>query len=323
MMKTLELPNTTLTVSQLCLGTNQFGTRVSQERAAEICDAFAAAGGNFFDSAHSYGDWDPVAPKSASERTLGQWLQGQDRNNFVVATKGCEFDFRSGDFAPRVTPEELEKDLLGSLDNLQVDQIDLYWLHRDDPSVPVAVLLDALIDHQRAGRIRYFGCSNWSVERIKEAQRYAQTINHSGFIACQPLWGLAEPNRQVTQQYGLGSYYEDGYRALHEAGMTMIPYSGQSRGVFTKLAETGVEALETDVAAIYLNDANLRRLSVVEALAEQHGVSVNEVVLSYLLSQPNTTVPIVGARNAEQLRDSLRAAELELDARDLARLRDA
>lgn len=321
-MKTIELPGTTLAPSQLCLGTNHFGTAVDEGRAGEICDAFAAAGGNFFDTARSYGDWDPTAPRSASERTLGRWLQGQDRADFILATKGCEVDFASGNFALRVTPAELERDLLDSLDSLQVDYVDLYWLHRDDPGVPVAELLDALIAHQHAGRIRYFGCSNWSVERIEEAQRYAQAIGHTGFVACQPMWGLAEPNRQNMQKHGLSVYYEDGYRGLHEAGMTMIPYSGQSRGVFTKLAEKGPEALAEDVTEIYLNAANLRRLAAVQSVARARGVSVNEVVLAYLLCQPNLTVPIIGASSAAQLRDSVRAVELALTPQDLATLRD-
>lgn len=327
MMNSVELPNATLTVSQLCLGTNQFGTTLNDEQAAAICDTFTGLGGNFFDTAHSYGDWIADAPASASERTLGRWLQRQKRSDYVIATKGCEFDYRKGDFALRVTPDLLQQDLLGSLDCLQTEYIDLYWLHRDDPAAPVAVILDALIAHQKAGRIRYFGCSNWSVERIQAAQQYAQTIGHSGFIACQPMWGLAEPDRKAMQQYAPGGYYEDGYRVLHEAGMTMIPYSAQSRGFFSKLdkmgAGAGAEVLAPDVAALYLSEANRRKLTLIQELAARHKVSVNEIVLAYLLCQPRTTIPIVGASSAAQLRDSVLACDLKLDAQELEALRKA
>lgn len=321
-LTTIEIPATTLSVSPVCLGTNQFGTSLGQAQADELCDAFATMGGNFFDTAHSYGDWDPQAPKSASEQTLGRWLKRQNRSEYVIATKGGEADFRSGNFAPRVTPGELEKDLLASLEFLQVDYIDLFWLHRDDPAVPVNEVIDALVEHQQAGRIRYFGCSNWTVERIAEAQDYARSINHNGFIACQPMWGLGEPNRDVMQQYGLGVYYEDGFRPLHEAGVTMIPYSGQSRGVFTKIGQDGAGSLAPDVAAIYVNDANKRRHAVAQEVAKKHRVSVNEVVLAYLLCQPNLTIPIIGARTPDQLRESLRAVEVKLDEGDLADLRE-
>jgi len=322
-MKRRILGQTDLEVSELCLGTNQFGTGVAPEVAEAILDAFASRGGNFVDTAHSYGDWAPAAPRSASERVLGRWLARQDRSELVVATKGCEFDYRAGDFALRVTPEHLDRDLRESLECLGLDRIDLYWLHRDDPTQPVEAILDALIAQQQAGRIRHFGCSNWSVERIEAAQRHARRIGHPGFSACQPMWGLAVPDRAAMQRFSPGGYYEDGYRALHERGMPMIPYSAQSRGFFTKLAEHGGEGLGDDVAALYLSDTNRRKLPVIQRVAARHGASINDVVLAYLLSQPLPTIPIIGASRPEQVEQSVRACSLQLDARELEELRAA
>ena len=321
MMKTLQLPGTDLTVSPLCLGTNQFGTGLDDGAAAQILDTFIDLGGRFVDTARSYGDWMPDAPQGASERALGRLLQQRDRASLVVATKGCEFDYRAGDFAPRVNPDILRADLAASLDALQTDYIDLYWLHRDDASQPVEGLIDALIEQQQAGRIRAFGCSNWSVERIEAAQAYARSVGHSGFAACQPMWGLAEPDREAMQMYGAGGYYEDGYQRLHSSGLTMIPFSGQSRGFFTKLAEQGEASLPDDLRALYLNDANRRRLPVVERIAEERGVSINQVVLAYLLSQPALTIPIIGASRPEQLHDSVQACTVRLSADELSALR--
>lgn len=322
-MKITQLPGTDLSVSPLCLGTNQFGTALDDAAAGAILDKFAELGGNFIDTARAYGDWVPDAPGGASELALGRLLPQRDRNRWVVATKGCEFDYRAGDFAPRVTPELLREDLAASLDALQTDYIDLYWLHRDDPAQPVEALVDALIAEQAAGRIRYFGCSNWSVQRIEAAQSYAASIDHGGFAACQPLWGLAEPDRDAMQIYCPGGYYEDGYRQLHASGLTMIPYSGQSRGFFTKLAEGGEPGLPDDVKALYLNDTNRRRLPVLQRIAGERGVSINQVVLAYLLSQPYTTIPIIGASRPEQLADSAQACELQLTPEQLAELQRA
>jgi aryl-alcohol dehydrogenase-like predicted oxidoreductase len=322
-LKQIPLAKTQLTVSQLCLGTNQFGTGLDAARAAEILDVFTAAGGNFLDTAHSYGDWIPTAPRAASEGVLGQWLKHQKREKYVLATKGCEFDYRAGDFALRVTPALLEEDLLGSLERLQVATIDLYWLHRDDPSRPVQIILDALMEHQRAGRIRHFGCSNWSVARIEEAQRYAASIGHEGFVACQPMWGLAEPDRTAMQSYAPGGHYEDGYAALHAAGLAMIPYSGQSRGFFTKVAAGGKDALGADVAALYYNERNLHKLTVIEQVAARHDASINDVVLAYLTSQPHCTIPIIGCSRPEQLAESISACALRLSAEELQQLQQA
>lgn len=318
-LKKIALPKTQLSVSQLCLGTNQFGTALSAEQAAAILQVFSDAGGNFIDTAHAYGDWIPSAPRAASEHVIGDWLQGR-RGDYVLATKGCEFDYRAGDYALRVTPELLERDLQGSLAALRTDYIDLYWLHRDNPAQPVQAIVDALIGHQSAGRIRYFGCSNWSVARIEEAQRYAASLGHEGFVACQPMWGLAEPDREAMQTYAPGGFYEDGYRALHAAGLSMIPYSGQSRGFFSKVAAGGRDVLGQDVAALYYHPRNLNKVAAIEALAVRHGVGINDIVLAYLLSQPHTTVPIIGCSRLSQLQESINACALHLDAQELAQL---
>lgn len=319
-MRQLRLANTDLDVSALCLGTNQLGTSLDDDAASALLAAFKSAGGNFLDTAHSYGDWVPSAPRSASEHCLGRWLRTQRREDWIIATKGCEFDYRAG-FDLRVTPKHLNDDLRGSLDALGIATIDLYWLHRDDPSKPVEAILDALIQHQQAGRIRYFGCSNWSVARIQQAQAYAKRIGHVGFVACQPMWGLAEPDRTALQQFSPGGYYEDGYRALHREGLSMIPYSGQSRGFFSKLAADA--AMGDDIKALFLNERNRRKLPILKAVAERHGASLNAVVLGYLLCQPYPTIPIIGCRGPEQLQESLEALSVNLTEQDLTALRDA
>jgi aryl-alcohol dehydrogenase-like predicted oxidoreductase len=105
--------------------------------------------------------------------------------------------------------------------------------------------------------------------------------------------------------------------------MAMIPYSGQSRGFFTKLAAGDGTGLGDDVAALYLSDANRRKLPVIEEIAARRGASINDVVLAYLLSQPLPTLPIVGASRPEQVEQSVRACSLRLDRRELEALRAA
>lgn len=324
MLKKITLQKTDLSVSQLCLGTNMFGSAMAPETAEQILEKFFASGGNFIDTAHSYGDWIPNIPRGASENALGKLLAGKNRGDYVIATKGCEFDYRAGDFALRVTPELLAADLNGSLKNLGIDTIDLYWLHRDDASKPVKTIIDALIKHQSEGSIRYFGCSNWSVERIQDAQQYAASIGHTGFVAVQPMWGLAEPDRTAMMTYAPGGYYEDGYQAVHQSGLTMIPYSGQSRGIFSKLAAGATkETLSPDIAALYFNDANLRKLVVLKTIAARRGVSINDIVLAYLTSQSLPTIPIIGCSRVAQLEESIRACAIHLDANELQQLRAA
>lgn len=321
MLGKVVLNNTELLVSPLCYGTNMLGTALNQERSSALLDRFLELGGNFIDTARSYGDWVPDAPAGASERAIGAWLKTRDRDSVVIATKGGQLDYRVGDWRNRVNPQDVEKDLTESLDHLGTDRIDLYWLHADNPAVPVGELVDFLIAQQQAGRIRYFGASNWSADRVLEAQDYARSVGHAGFAAVQPFWGLAKPNPEAAAAQGYVLHYEDsGMSAVHAAGLPMIPYCGQSRGYFTKVDSDGEDALPDHLKAFYLNDANRARLAAVRLVAGKYGVGINEVVLAYLIRQPLQTIPIIGASRPEQLVESVKAVALELGSDDLKAL---
>jgi aryl-alcohol dehydrogenase-like predicted oxidoreductase len=321
MLSKVKLANTDLTVSKLCYGTNQFGTAIDQGRANAILDRFVELGGNFLDTARAYGDWVPSVPAGASERAIGTWLKGRSRNGLVIATKGALLDMRAGDWRNRVTPEDIALDLSESQDHLGLDTIDLYWLHADNPEKPVQPIIDALLTHQQAGRIRYFGASNWSPARIREANAYAASLGKQGFVASQTFWGLATPNREKSAAQGYQLYYEDGYQPLHAEGLPMIPYSAQSGGYFTKMDKGGEAALPDALKDRYDNPANVKRLQAVKALAVRHGVTINEVVLAYLLCQPWQTIPIFGGSSPAQIEDSVSAVSLELTQQELAELR--
>ncbi|MFT4054425.1 MAG: aldo/keto reductase [Novosphingobium sp.] len=320
MLSKVTLAGTDLSVSRLCYGTNILGTAVSQEQADALLDRFAALGGNFIDTARGYGDWVPDAPAGASERAIGQWLKGKNRADFVIATKGGMFDMRKGDWRNRCTPEDVAQDLSESLEHLGIDSIDLYFLHIDNPEVPVEALIDALLGHQEAGRIRHFAASNWSAERIRAANAYAASLGKPGFVASETFWGLAVPNVENAAQQGYQHYYEGEYEELHAAGLPIIAYAAQSGGYFTKLAK-GADAVGDTLTARYDHPANAARFAAAQALAEKHGVSVNAVALAYLTSQPNQTIPIFGGSKVEQIEDSVKAASVTLSAEELAQLR--
>jgi aryl-alcohol dehydrogenase-like predicted oxidoreductase len=320
MLSKVKLNNTDLSVSRLCYGTNMLGWMLDQGKSNAILDTFAGLGGNFIDTARSYGDWIPDAPAGASERAVGAWLKTRNRDEFVIATKGGFFDMRVGDYRNRVTPDDISVDLGQSLDHLGVDRIDLYFLHTDNPESPVEPIIDALITHREAGRIRHFAASNWAADRIRAANAYAASIGKEGFVASETFWGLAVPDVAAAAQQGYVHYYEGEYEDLHAAGLPIIAYAAQSGGYFTKLAAGPVG---DQLAARYANPANQRRLAVVQALAQKHGVSINEIVLSYLLSQPNQTIAIFGGSSPEQVIASAKADSLMLTSEELAALRNA
>jgi len=318
MLSKVTLNGTDLSVSQLCYGTNMLGWMLDQGKSNAILDRFADLGGNFIDTARSYGDWMPDAPVGASERAIGAWLKTRNRADVVIATKGGFFDMRVGDYRNRCTPEDVAQDLSQSLDHLGIDTIDLYFLHMDNAEAPVEVMIDAMIGHQEAGRVRHFAASNWAADRIKAANDYAASIGKPGFVASETFWGLAVPDVAASAAQGYQHYYEGEYEALHASGLPIIAYAAQSGGYFSKLAKGDVNE---QLAARYGNPVNEKRFAAAQALAAKHGVSINEIVLAYLLCQPDQTIPIFGGSSVEQVEDSVKAVALKLTADELTQLR--
>lgn len=318
MISKILLKDTDLSVSQLCYGTNMFGTAIAQDKADAILDTFVQVGGNFIDTARMYGDWIPDAPSGASERTIGAWLKARgNRNDVVIATKGGMFDARAGDYRMRVNPADIDKDLGESLAHLEIDTIDLYFLHMDDVQVPVAELIDALAEHQASGKIRHYAASNWSAERVVAANAYAARNGKPGFVATETFWGLAKPDTDAAMQQGYQHYYEGEYEALH-ASLPVLAYAATSGGFFAMKAAGDVAP---HIAARYADPANERRFSAAQELAKAHGVSINDIVLAYLLCQANQTIPIFGGSSPDRIRECAAAVKVELSSEDLAKLR--
>ncbi|MEZ4674036.1 MAG: aldo/keto reductase [Caldilineaceae bacterium] len=319
-MHTKLIPNTDLTVSAICLGTSNFGAAIAQPDAFTLLDAYVDHGGNFLDTAEVYANWLPDLPRSIGERTIGAWLAARgNRDRIIIGTKGGHPDLATMHIS-RLSPAEILHDLDGSLERLQTDYIDLYWLHRDDPSRPVAEILKILDRQVRAGKIRAFGCSNWSTPRMREAWHHATAQQIHGFVANQPMWSLAQPNPAAFGMPGLAAMESEMYKFHQECGWAVIPYTAQARGVFSKLAQKGVAGLREGERKSYLNDVNLQRLARIQQLADEHQVTVAQIVLAYLTNQPIPTIPVVGCRTVDQLVESLGAADIALTATELTGL---
>jgi len=314
------IPNSTLTPAAISLGTSNFGAAIAQSDAFTLLDAYVDHGGNFLDTAEVYANWRPDLPRSISERTLGAWMAARgNRDRIFIGTKGGHPALDSMHIS-RLTPADILHDLTGSLQRLQREYIDLYWLHRDDPTIPVGEILEPLGAQVRAGKIRAFGCSNWRTARMREAWHYANDHQLHGFVANQPMWSLAQPNPAAFGMPGLAAMDEEMHAFHRESGWAVIPYTSQARGFFTKLANGGVENLGDGERKSYLNEVNLARLARVQTIAAAHNVTVAQVVLAYLICQPVPTIPVVGCRTVAQLVESMGASEITLSAEEVAYL---
>jgi aryl-alcohol dehydrogenase-like predicted oxidoreductase len=218
--------------------------------------------------------------------------------------------------------DDVFTDLEESLQSLQTDYIDLYWLHRDDESMPVGEILEYLNEAVRAGKIRYFGCSNWKLYRIYEAMQYAGQHGIDCFVGNQLLWSLAKVNPDPFDDKTL-VFMDDACYELHkETQLAAIPYTSQANGFFEKLDQEKDVPLKQQLKKVFYNDENIKRLERVKEIALDLSKSITEIVLGYLTSQPFTTIPVIGCSNADQLTRSLKAGDLILDDQTVKYLKD-
>ena len=317
-MRYSNIPSTNLYPSVITLGTGPFGTGTDKGTAFTLLDTYFEHGGNFLDTARIYGAWVPGG-LGLSEKVIGSWLKERGlRDKIILATKGAHPDMATRNI-PRLSYHEIIGDLNDSLQVLQTDYVDLYWLHRDDPHRPVADILLTLNEQVSQGKIRYFGCSNWTTQRIAEAVSYARQHSLISFVANQPQWSLAQPNPETLTDNTLVIMNADLWKWHKETNMAIVPYTSQARGFFTK-ASTTPENLSQDLRLRYNNATNNQRLQRLQELSRQTGQSITALALAYLTNQTVPTFPIISSSHPDQLVESLEAGIINLNAEILSYL---
>lgn len=306
-MKLITLPNTELRVSEICLGTGPLGGELGRAESFALLDAFVEKGGNFIDSAHVYSDWIP-GEKSRSEKLIGAWLnERHNRQEIIIGTKGAHPRLESMHI-PRVSPQEIITDLDESLAYMQVDKIDLYWLHRDDPTRPVEEIVDTMNAQVKAGKIRYFGASNWRKDRLREAQDYAARAGIQAFSADQVFWNAAVIDPKAIPDKTMVVMDSDLIEYHRATRLPAIPYTSQANGLFDRMTKGTLDKLGPMALKMYPEAANRSRYERICQVAEQTGKTVNQIVLAYLMNQPFVTIPIIGTKRIDHLYDSLQAS---------------
>ena len=320
-MDTITIPKTELQVSTICFGTSKLGTIISPSDSFLLLDEYCKnIGGNFIDTANCYSDWFD-GEKSASEKIIGRWLKGINRHQVIISTKGGYPEINNKNIS-RLTEKDIEKDLYNSLCNLGTDYIDIYWLHRDSLEFPVSHFIDLLNKFQRKGLIRYFACSNWTSRRIAEAQNYASQNNLNCFIANQMLWNVGEINHKVLNDDQLVIMNDELFSYHKTSSLIAIPYSTQANGFFggkynwildnsqpiDRLYEKIYYGKTT--FDLYNNEENLRTLKNVIKISREHGITQTQTILLGLMCSEFPTIPIVGCRTIEQLKDSCKTSDV-------------
>ena len=305
-MRTIVLPGINRPVSCIALG-GRFG-EVAEDLSFALLDEYSALGGNIVDTAHSYAE-------GQSERLIGRWIASRrNRQAIIVVDKGCHPD----EFGrSRLSARDLHQDIDESLARLETDYIDLFLLHRDDPTVPLGPLLEALNDELSRGRIRAFGASNWHHIRLVEAANYATAHGIAGFCVSSSNFSLAKVNEPMWPGcMSLDQDARDWYRAQQ---LPLLAWSSQARGWFTGRYAAGMPSGSdsSDIDRVYRSAENYTRLERANQVAAKYFEQPGQVALAYVLNQPFPVVAIIGPETLEQLRTSARAANLTLTAADL------
>lgn len=298
-----QIPGVEIPVSRIFFGT-AIPPMLMGRNVDSLLDAMITQGINAFDCARGYGD---------AEKTLGQWIKVRNNRDKIVLLTKCGNVGMGGSVC--VNKEVIKNELQESLESLQTDYIDIYLLHRDDPGTPVSEMIDCLNDAQKQGKIKVFGVSNWTHERIEQANAYARENGLQGFTVSSPNFGLAE---QIADPWGGGCVTISGpmqrdAREWYAANqMPMIAYSSLGRGFFSGKFKSGdytgaKKVLDDAGQKGYLCDANMERLRRAENLAEKKGCSVSEIAMRYIFSSSMNAFSAVSTTNPEKMCQNIRA----------------
>jgi len=310
-----HVPGLAQPIARVVQGTTMLGTVLDEAESFALLDRVFELGVTTLDTAHVYG-------RGACERMLGRWCAARGvRDELVILGKGAHHNAERR----RVTPADITADLHESLERLQTNHIDLYLLHRDDPTVPVEPLVDVLSQHQRAGLIGAYGGSNWTTARLRAANDYARANGLAPFVASSPQFSLAEQVAEPwpeTVSIGGAAHAQDRAWYAREQ-MAVFAWSSLAGGFFSgRYRPDNRDSHTTDADTLclraYGSDDNFRRLERAEQLAHERGLTIAQVALAYVLNQPLNLFALVGPFTAAELEADVAAAALALTPAELA-----
>lgn len=292
--------------------TEETGKQLSEPEGFRLLDELWELGLNMYDCAAIYG-----------EPGLGAYLTERKRHRDAVIVTKCA---HPNIYRNRVTPYDMESDLHDSLAKLNTDYIDIYLLHRDDTDVPVSMVIETMNRFQKEGKIGIFGASNWTIERVEEADRFAAENGMNGFSVISPNYGLAH---QMKDLWGWGSTtltgpeHEKDRQWCREHQMPVFAYSSMARGFFSgkfrsNEPEKAEEILDQFARKGYYYPENMERLRRAEILAEKYQCPVASIAIGYMFHQNLDVFPVISGSKAKYFRQALEAAILPLTQEETA-----
>ncbi len=309
-MKTVPLGKTGEQVSAFCLGAMMFGSREDKETSYQLLDQYTAAGGTFIDTANIYARWIPGCGGGESETLLGEWMQarGNRQDLFIASKVGFHYSEQRLGLSARQIEAECEK----SLRRLDIETIDLYYAHVDDPTTPLEESMEAFDRLVQAGKVRYLGASNYSAWRLEKARWISRTNDWAQFCCVQQRYSYLrpKPGADFSPQMAVNDdllYYTRG------EGVTLLAYSPLLSGAYTRQ--------DRDFPPGYEGPDQTARLAALDEVTAATGATRNQVILAWMLH--TDVIPLVAGSTEAQLAENLAALDFELSEETVDRLNQA
>lgn len=301
-----------MNLSKIGLGTGRFGTRIQSQQAYEMLDLFVENGGNVIDTARNYYEWVEKG-RGKSEETIGLWMDKQkNRNNVYISTKGGVYN-QGRKFFVNLSRENLLEECKESLNALRTDYIDIYLLHRDEPDRPVEEIMESLQVVKENAQIRMLGVCNWSVERVKRANNYAETHGLKKLDVVQTWWSIAEYTPNMWNDPTTTWMDKEMYDYLIDNHLLGMAYTSQAKGFFQKAINEGYENISDFLKQRIVTQENMKRLQEIKKYCMDRKVSPTAVVNGYITQNDLDGVALVSCSDLHQLGDILNNCNVEID----------
>jgi len=320
-MKKKQIPGFPEPLSALCLGTSFLGLKgmdaAWQREDWQILDSYYDMGGRLFDTANVYGRMG-VTGSNASEQMLGMWLQARKITDAVVLTKGCHYDLNTPQVS-RVRRDALMQDLEESRRALGLDQIPLYFLHRDDETLDIREIVDACAEQVDAGRIRRFGLSNYAAPRVQAALTYLGADWDRYLAGVSNEWSMPLSGAPYVSINGKQTVDAELLSLAKREQLPLFPYSATGKGFFAKLRQAGVvheagqwQHIETFAGnRQWLTAENGEQYRRVCSLSDTTGLSATVLSAAWLTVQGAPVIPVMGAKRLDHMKDWEKFPEAE------------
>ena len=304
-------------IQHLCLGTANYGSSVHEKDAFAFLDYFHEHGGSILDSAHVYAAW-LADGAGASERCIGNWIRArQNRADISIMTKGAHPDLQTG--VKRLNEKDILQDISESLDRLQTDYIDIYWLHRDDTGKSIEDIATWMHNFAKHGYFKAYAVSNWDSERIDALCTFCAEHGLQAPVGNQLGYSLARVKAETGSSMDTRHMQPSSFAWHQKTQFPAYAFSSQASGLFAK-CDSFATLLAHEKLGSYKDTANTNLFSIVQEISTIKNISPNQLALAALLHSPFPCFPIIGPRNDQQMHDSVAAAKVQLSQDEISKL---